>query len=132
MNICTFVGNLGSEVEVRYFESGKCKSEFSLAISMGREKPPLWMKCETWEKTAEVAANYLRKGSKVAVSGSLEQDTWTDRQTGEKRQRQYLRVSTLTLCDSRQEQPAAQPVAQRAAQPASASASVADHDDIPF
>lgn len=132
MNVCSFVGNLGSDVDTRYFESGKCKSEFSLAISMGKEKPPLWMKCEAWERIAETAANYLRKGSKVAVSGSLEQDSWTDKLTGEKRQRQYLRVSSLTLCDSRQEQPAAQPVAQSTPTAQPAPAPVAGYDDIPF
>jgi len=127
LNVCTFTGRAGRDPEVRYFESGKMIAEFSIAVDgWKRDEKPLWLNLKIWGKIADVAANYVRKGSMIAVSGKLENETWTDRGSGEERSKIVLNVKDLTLLDSKKDSDAS-----------GFGGSVADHvddldDDIPF
>jgi single-strand DNA-binding protein len=104
LNVCSFTGRAGRDPETRYFESGSMVAEFSIAVDgWKRDSKPLWLNLKIWGKTAEVAANYVRKGSMVAVSGSLESETWTDRASGEEKSKMVLNVKELTLLDSRRD-----------------------------
>jgi len=104
LNVCSFTGRAGRDPETRYFESGSMVAEFSIAVDgWKRDSKPLWLNLKIWGKTAEVAANYVRKGSQVAVSGSLESETWTDRDSGEEKSKMVLNVKELTLLDSRRD-----------------------------
>ena len=79
-------------------------AEFSIAVdSWKRDSKPLWLNLKIWGKQAQVAADYVRKGSMVAVSGSLESETWTDRASGEEKSKMVLNVKELTLLDSRRD-----------------------------
>ena len=75
-----------------------------------------------WGKIADVAANYVRRGSMIAVSGQLENETWTDKGSGEERSKIVLNVKDLTLLDSKKDSDASGFV--RSAPD--------DDDDIPF
>ncbi len=127
LNVCTFTGRAGRDPEVRYFESGKMVAEFRIAVDgWKRDEKPLWLNLKIWGKIADVAANYVRKGSMIAVSGKLENETWTDRGSGEERSKIVLNVKDLTLLDSKKDSDAS-----------GFGGSVADHvddldDDIPF
>jgi single-strand DNA-binding protein len=105
INVVVLVGNAGRDPELRFFESGSCICEFSLAINRlprdGQEQAPLWVNCKAWGKTAQVAGDYVRKGSKVAVVGRLEIEQWTDRSSGEVRSKTLVVVDRLELCGSR-------------------------------
>lgn len=102
MNNCSFVGNAGRDPEVRYFEDGKVVANFSIAVKRRkRDAEPLWLKLEIWGKQAQVAADYVRKGSLVGVAGELDIDEWTDRNTGEPRKAPKLRVNDLRLLGSK-------------------------------
>lgn len=105
INVVVLVGNAGRDPELRFFESGSCVCEFSLAINRsprdGQEQAPLWVNCKAWGKTAQVAGDYVRKGSKVAVVGRLEIEQWTDRSSGEVRSKTLVMVDRLELCGSR-------------------------------
>jgi single-strand DNA-binding protein len=57
--------------------------------------------CKAWGKTAQVAGDYVRKGSKLAVVGRLEIEQWTDRSSGEVRSKTLVVVDRLELCGSR-------------------------------
>jgi single stranded DNA-binding protein len=57
--------------------------------------------CKAWGKTAQVAGDYVRKGSKVAVVGRLEIEQWTDRSSGEVRSKTLVMIDRLELCGSR-------------------------------
>jgi single stranded DNA-binding protein len=57
--------------------------------------------CKAWGKTAQVAGDYVRKGSKVAVVGRLEIEQWTDRTSGEVRSKTLVVIDRLELCGSR-------------------------------
>jgi len=104
LNVCTFTGRAGKDPEVRYFESGKMVAEFRIAVDgWKRDEKPLWLNLKIWGKIADVAANYVRKGSMIAVSGKLENETWTDRGSGEERSKIVLNVKELTLLDSKKD-----------------------------
>jgi|OM-RGC.v1.007430694 single stranded DNA-binding protein (ssb) len=98
INIVNLAGRAGSDPDVRYFESGKVKCRISLAVNRPvRDSPPDWFSLEIWGKTAEVASNYVRKGSLIGVQGSLAIDTWDDRKTGAPRSSPIIKVSRLHL-----------------------------------
>ena len=122
LNVCTFTGRAGRDPEVRYFESGKMIAEFSIAVDgWKRDEKPLWLNLKIWGKIADVAANYVRRGSMIAVSGQLENETWTDKGSGEERSKIVLNVKDLTLLDSKKDSDASVVVR-----------SAPDDDDIPF
>lgn len=64
---------------------------------------PDWFTLEMWGKTAEIASNYVRKGSQIGVKGSLKIDTWIDRNTGVQRSTPVIVVDQLDLLGSRQD-----------------------------
>jgi single-strand DNA-binding protein len=105
INLIVLVGNAGRDPELRFFESGSCVCEFTLAVNRpprdGQNQEPLWVNCKAWGKTAQVAGDYLRKGSKVAVVGRLEIEQWTDRSSGEVRSKTLVVIDRLELCGSR-------------------------------
>jgi len=79
-------------------------AEFSIAVDgWKRDSKPLWLNLKIWGKTADIAANYVRKGSMIAVSGQLEIEAWTDRGSGEEKSKMVLNVKELTLLDSRRD-----------------------------
>ena len=82
MNSITLIGRAGRDPEVRYFEDGKMVANFTLAVNTyKRDDEPDWFTLEIWGKQAQVAADYVRKGSQIAVIGSAQLETWTDRST---------------------------------------------------
>lgn len=56
-----------------------------------------------WGKTAEVAANYVRKGRLIGIQGSLKLERWIDRATGVERSSPIILVSRLDLLGSKQD-----------------------------
>jgi single-strand DNA-binding protein len=110
LNKVHLVGRAGKDPEVKYFDSGKVVCNFTLAVnrlSSNRDEPPDWFDLEIWDKTAEIAKNYVRKGSLIGISGSLKFDRWNDRTTGDERQRPVIRVDRLDLLTSRKDNEAA-------------------------
>jgi single-strand DNA-binding protein len=104
LNVCSFTGRAGRDPEVRYFESGSMVANLTLAVEgWKRDSEPLWLPLTIWGKTAQVAVDYVKKGSQIAVSGQLQNETWTDKATGEKRSKVILSVSELTLLGSKKD-----------------------------
>lgn len=64
------VGNLGNAPEMRYLTDGSAVVNFSVAVSDWR-KQTTWFRVSVWGKQAENANQYLSKGSKVLVEGTL-------------------------------------------------------------
>lgn len=92
VNKVILVGNLGQDPEVRYMPSGGAVANITLATSESwRDKATGEMKEQTeWHrvvlfgKLAEVAGEYLRKGSQVYIEGQLRTRKWTDQSGQEK------------------------------------------------
>ncbi|MGB3236696.1 MAG: single-stranded DNA-binding protein [Geitlerinemataceae cyanobacterium] len=105
LNVVTLVGRVGIDPDVRYFESGSVKCRLTLAVNRPTRKSdePDWFELELWGKTAEVAANYVRKGNQIGVKGSLKVDTWSDRATGVNRSKPVIRVDRLELLGSKRD-----------------------------
>jgi single-strand DNA-binding protein len=104
VNSVSLVGRAGHDPEVRYFESGKVNAKFTLAVNRrSRDDQPDWFPLEIWGKQAQVAADYVRKGSLLGITGSFKLDRWTDRSSGEERTKPVINVDRLDLLGSKRD-----------------------------
>jgi len=136
VNRVTLVGNLGSDPEVTTTKSGKKVANFSIATteSFNRgnggewEERTEWHRLVLWEKLAERAEQYLKKGNKIFVEGAIRSREWED-DHGNKRQAFEIRVFQMEMLGS------PSMGAQANGSPAAAKAPVgvtANEDDLPF
>ncbi|MBW4554186.1 MAG: single-stranded DNA-binding protein [Aphanocapsa sp. GSE-SYN-MK-11-07L] len=105
MNTVALIGRLTADPEVRYLDSGKAIAKFSLAISRTKEETD-YFEVEAWEKTAEIIADYCKKGSQIGVTGSLLQQRWKDTTTGANRSKVVIRAARVELLSVKQEEQA--------------------------
>ena len=104
INSVTLVGRAGRDPEVRYFESGTVVANLTMAVNRrNREDEPDWFNLEIWGKQAQVAADYVKKGSLIGITGSFKLDSWKDRNTGEDRNKPVVRVDRLELLGSKRD-----------------------------
>jgi single-strand DNA-binding protein len=105
LNVVNLVGRAGADPEIRYFDSGKVLCRLPLAVDRRTRNSdqPDWFNLEMWDKTAEIAGNYIRKGSLIGIQGSLKIETWSDRNTGASRSRPVIRVDRLELLGSKRD-----------------------------
>jgi single-strand DNA-binding protein len=144
VNKVILIGNLGKDPEVKYLPSGSAVVNTTLATSeqwkdkeSGEKKERTeWHNIVFFGKVAEIAGEYLRKGSQVYVEGSLRTRKWQDKE-GKDRYTTEIVVSDMQMLGSRgaatasyDEEPAARP-APKAKKPALEQAGDLD-DDIPF
>ena len=84
LNLWTGIGNLGKDVEMRYLPDGKAVASFSVACSeswkdrnTGEKKESTeWVNVSAFGKLAEIMGEYLKKGSKVYISGKMKTDKY--------------------------------------------------------
>ena len=106
-NKVILVGNLTRDVEVRYSQSGSAIGKVGIATSRkfksatGEQKEEvMFIDLTFFGRTAEIANQYLRKGSKVLVEGRLILEQWVA-QDGSKRSRHSVTVESMKMLDSR-------------------------------
>ena len=103
VNKVDLVGRVGQTPDVRYFESGAMKTSLTLAVKPPyRSENPLWFDLELWGNIAQVAADWVQKGSTSGITGEIVFDRWIDKNTNESRQKPIIRVSNLELISSAQ------------------------------
>ena len=110
VNKVILIGNLGSDPEVRYTPDGVPVANFNLATSESwndrntgeRQERTEWHRLVLWRKLAEIASQYLKKGSKIYVEGKLQTRSWDD-QSGQKRYTTEVVVFDIQMLDSRGE-----------------------------
>ena len=109
VNKVILIGNLGGDPEVRYTPSGAAVVNVNLATNESwtdrsgeRQERTEWHRLVLWSKLAEIAGQYLSKGSKVFVEGRLQTRSWDD-QGGQKRYTTEVVVNDLQMLDSRGE-----------------------------
>lgn len=78
MNVVTLIGNLASDVELREVGDGKKVASFLLAVDRGGEAGADFLAVAAWDRQAEVCAEFLGKGSRVAVDGRLKSRSWQE------------------------------------------------------
>jgi single-strand DNA-binding protein len=103
-NSVSLIGRAGHDPAARYFESGSMVANLTLAVNRrSRDDKPDWFALEIWGKQAQVAADYVRKGSSLGIIGSFKLDRWTDRSSGEERSKPVINVDRLALLGGRRE-----------------------------
>ena len=109
VNKVILIGNLGGDPEVRYTPSGAAVVNVNLATNESwtdrsgeRQERTEWHRLVLWSKLAEIAGQYLSKGSKVFVEGRLQTRSWDD-QSGQKRYTTEVVVNDLQMLDGRGE-----------------------------
>lgn len=98
LNKVMIIGNLTKDPEVSYTPRGAAVATLGIAINRSyttesgeRREDTTFVDVELWNKLAELAQQFLRKGQSVYIEGRLKLDSWEDKQTGQKRHR--LRIA---------------------------------------
>ena len=78
LNQSVLTGNLGEDPKDFFTPDGIQVTSFNLAFQAGKKKT-CWIKVVCFKKLAELASKYLHKGARIAISGTLDQDKWTDK-----------------------------------------------------
>ena len=107
VNKVILIGNLGRDPETRYSQAGNAVTHFSLATSDSwrdrqsgeQQERTEWHNIVCFSRLAEIAGQYLRKGSKVYIEGSLRTSSWE--QDGQKRFRTEIAAREMQMLDSR-------------------------------
>lgn len=108
INKVILIGNLGADPEVRYMPSGGAVANVTLATSESwkdkqsgeQQDRTEWHKVAFFNRLAEIAGEYLRKGSKVYIEGSLRTRKWQD-QAGVERYTTEIIASEMQMLDSK-------------------------------
>ncbi|GIR06615.1 MAG: single-stranded DNA-binding protein [Gammaproteobacteria bacterium] len=108
VNKVILVGNLGQKPEIRYTKDSKPIASFSIATSESWKDKTTgdmvekteWHNVTFFGRIAEVAEQYLDKGSKVFVEGKLQTDKWED-ENGNKRSATKIIGNNMQMLDSR-------------------------------
>ena len=110
VNKVILLGNLGKDPEVKHTPQGTAVAKFSLATNdRFKDKEGNWQdrtewhNITAWARTAEIAGEYLKKGSKVYIEGSLRTHSWDDKQSGQKKYMTEVVVNDLVLLSGRGE-----------------------------
>lgn len=106
-NKVIIIGNLTRDVELKYLQSSSALATFGIASNRRYNKQDgtkaeevCFVDVTLFGRTAEVANQYLHKGSKVLVEGRLVYDTWTD-QNGQKRSKHSIVAESMKMLDTK-------------------------------
>ncbi len=110
VNKVTLLGNLGKDPEVKYTPQGTAVAKLALATNERyKDKEGQWQdrtewhNVVLWQRLAEIAGEYLKKGSKVYIEGKLQTRSWEDKQTNQKRYMTEVVANDLVLLGGRGE-----------------------------
>lgn len=78
LNQTVITGNLGDDPKEFFSPEGTTVTSFDLAFQAAKKKT-CWIRVVTFNKLAEISAKYLHKGARIAISGTLDQNKWTDK-----------------------------------------------------
>jgi len=86
MNKCVLIGRLTKDPDLRYTPNGVAVAKFTLAVDrqFSKEKETDFIPCVVWQKQAENCANYIGKGSLVAVEGRIQVRTYEAKDGGKR------------------------------------------------
>ena len=124
VNKVILVGVLGKDPETKTFANGGSLTQFSIATSETwtdkntgeRKEQTEWHNIVLQNKLGEIAQQYLRKGSKVYIEGSLNTRKWTD-QNGQERYTTQIKGQQMQMLDSANDNNQQQSQPQQQAQP---------------
>jgi len=149
VNKVILIGNLGKDPEVKYTQGGMPVAKFTLATNERyKDKDGQWQDRTEWhnvvafQRLAEIVGEYLKKGGKAYIEGSLRTSSWDDKETGQKRYKTEIIANDLVLLSGRGEggeggggrarAASANSFDQRTPETEPAAASPITDEDIPF
>jgi single-strand DNA-binding protein len=110
VNKVILLGNVGKDPEIKATAGGVVVANFSIATSdRVKDKDGTWQDRTEWhnlvafQRTAEIVRDYVKKGNKLYVEGSLRTSSWDDKTTGQKKYRTEIIVNDLSLLSGRGE-----------------------------
>lgn len=118
MNNLSLIGRLTRDSETRFTPTGKSITSFCVAydVGWGDKKRAVFLDCKIWGERGENLAKFVGKGHRVGLVGSLDQEEWADKETGEKKKKFVFDVRDFTLIERkapddepRQDRPATRP-----------------------
>jgi single-strand DNA-binding protein len=151
VNKVILIGNLGKDPEVKYTPGGLPVAKIAVATNERfKDKDGQWQdrtewhNVVLWQRLAEIAGEYLKKGSKLYIEGRLQTRSWEDKQSGQKKYMTEIVAQDLVLLGGRGDAAggesgggrsravSATDFDQRAPEPEPAGASPISDEDIPF
>lgn len=143
VNSVQLLGNIGNDPEIRYTKSGMMIASFSIATQTRKKSPTgdyeaitQWHNCTSFDKVAEIIGQYVKKGNKIFVSGSLDYQKYTSIE-GHPVTATKILVNSITLLSRKEENATSSPTgANNHYQPPQQQQAAYDtndlDDDIPF
>lgn len=134
LNKVTLIGNLGKDPESKQLQGGDTVCNFSIATTEkytdkagNKVEQTEWHNIVAWRKLAEIAAKYLKKGSKVYVEGKIKTRSWE--QNGEKKYATDIEITQMIMLGGKEGEVKAATPHMTAPAPMAVAAPV---DDLPF
>tara|TARA_Y100000401_G_C8151575_1_gene139875 strand:- start:64 stop:471 length:408 start_codon:yes stop_codon:yes gene_type:complete len=130
----SLTGNIGRNPELKTFDSGKYKTELTVAVKQqDKDADAFWVQIDLWNKQADFAVNYIKKGDTIYAEGSIKEEKFQRRngELGHKIVLQYARVELLKSAEPKQQSYAPQNVKATTGNWQS-SPKVPEVDEIPF
>ena len=139
VNKAIILGRLGQDPEIRYMPNGLAACNLSIATSeqwkdkqTGEKKEKTeWHRISLFDRTAEIAVEFLKKGSMVYIEGRIETRKWTDKE-GIERYTTEIKGDKMQLLGNRDSSAPASAPSPNSATPSASPAPVEPDDDIPF
>src|SRR5574344_1997818 len=109
MNNVNIIGNITKDIELKYTQNNKAVTTVTLAVNegYGDNQKTYFIDVQIWENQAENLAKYCSKGSKIAVSGKLIQQTWEHE--GKKQSKVLIQANNVMFLDTKKEGQAVKP-----------------------
>ena len=109
VNKVILIGNLGRDPEVRYTPNGLAVANIAIAtteswkdkVSGETQERTEWHRVVMYSRLAEIAGEYLRKGSKIFIEGRLQTRKWQDKNTNQDRYTTEIIADSLQMLDSK-------------------------------
>lgn len=109
MNIVAIIGNCGRDPEVKTTPSGSKVVTLSLGVTRrNKDKNETdWIDCTAWGKTADFIEQYIHKGDRIGVKGSLQTRSWQT-QDGQNRKTYFVLIDNIDLLSERRSEVSSQ------------------------
>lgn len=109
LNKVMLMGNLTRDPELKYTPKGTALVNFGIAVNRNystdtgeKREEVTFIDLEAWARTAEIIAEYFKKGRPIFIEGRLKLDTWDDKQSGQKRSKMRVIVESFEFLGSRE------------------------------
>ena len=101
-NVVVIQGNLVKDPERIVSQAGTDFCKFTIANNQGKDRVS-FVDVTAFTKTADFVLTYFTKGSQINVTGRLQQDTWEDKETGQKRSKLAVIAHSVDFCGKKEE-----------------------------